>query len=95
MPSHSSQTSAKSTTRAAKQVTGRLTRQKAAAAGAASGAWMGLFIGLAFALFGKGNQIGFIITIVLFGAIFGLIWSQIVFAPPGASGILSSANIVW
>jgi hypothetical protein len=61
------------------RVTGRLTRQKAAIASAASGAWMGLFIGLAFALFGKGNQLGFIITVVIFGAVFGLIWGQIGF----------------
>jgi hypothetical protein len=61
-------------------VTGRLTRQKAAIASTISGAWMGLFIGLAFALFGKGNQIGFVITVVVFGAVFGLIWSQIGFA---------------
>lgn len=62
--------------RTVERVTGRLTRRKAAAAGAASGAWMGSFIGVAFALFGKGNQLGFIITIVIFGALFGLIWSQ-------------------
>jgi hypothetical protein len=41
---------------------------------------MGLFIGLAFALFGKGNQVGFVITVVLLGAVFGLIWSQIGFS---------------
>jgi hypothetical protein len=62
------------------RVTGRLTRQKAAIASAVSGAWMGLFIGLAFALFGKGNQVGFVITVVVFGALFGLIWSQIGFS---------------
>jgi hypothetical protein len=62
------------------RVTGRLTRRRAAAAGTISGAWMGLFIGLAFALFGKGNQVGFVITVVLLGAVFGLIWSQIGFS---------------
>jgi hypothetical protein len=66
--------------RLVERVTGRLTRQKAAIASTISGAWMGLFIGLAFALFGKGNQIGFVITVVVFGAVFGLIWSQIGFA---------------
>jgi hypothetical protein len=66
--------------RSVERVTGRLTRQKAAIASTISGAWMGLFIGLAFALFGKGNQIGFVITVVVFGAVFGLIWSQIGFA---------------
>jgi hypothetical protein len=66
--------------RSVERVTGRLTRGRAAAASAISGAWMGLFVGLAFALFGDGNQVGFIITVVIFGAIFGLVWSQIGFA---------------
>ncbi|MGX7677975.1 general stress protein [Jatrophihabitans sp. DSM 45814] len=66
--------------RSVERVTGRLTRRKAAIASAVSGAWMGLFIGLAFALFGKGNQVGFVITVVIFGAIFGLAWSQIGFS---------------
>lgn len=59
------------------RVTGRLTRQKAAVASAMSGAWMGMFIGLAFALFGSGNQWAFVVSIIIFGALFGLIWSQI------------------
>jgi hypothetical protein len=61
------------------RVTGRLTRGKAAAAGAVSGAWLGLFVGLAFALFGQGNRFGFVVSTLIFGAIFGLIWSQIGF----------------
>jgi hypothetical protein len=65
--------------RSVERVTGRLTRGKAAAASAISGAWMGLFIGLAFALFGTGPKLGFVISVVVFGAIFGLIWSQIGF----------------
>lgn len=63
--------------RTVERVTGRLTRGKVAAAGAGSGAWMGLFIGFAFALFGKGNQLGMIVSIVIFGTLFGLIWSQV------------------
>jgi hypothetical protein len=65
--------------RSVERVTGRLTRGRVAAASAMSGAWMGLFVGIAFALFGKGNQLGFVITVVIFGAIFGLVWSQIGF----------------
>jgi len=61
------------------RVTGRLTRGKVAAAGAVSGLWMGLFVGLAFALFANGNGLGFLITTPIFGAVFGLIWSQIGF----------------
>ncbi len=63
--------------RTVERVTGRLTRGKVAAAGAGSGAWMGLFIGIALALFGSGNQAGAIVTMVVFGTAFGLIWSQI------------------
>src|ERR1700709_739645 len=61
------------------RVTGRITRAKVAAAGAISGLWMGLFVGLAFSIFGKGNQLGFLISTPIFGAVFGLIWSQIGF----------------
>ena len=63
--------------RIVERIAGRLTRGKVAAASAASGVWMGLFIGAAFALFGNGNPLGFIITLVVLGAVFGAIWSQI------------------
>jgi hypothetical protein len=61
------------------RILGRLTRGRIAAASAVSGAWTGLFIGLAFALFGKGNQLGFIVSVVIFGAVFWLVWGQIGF----------------
>lgn len=63
--------------RTVERIAGRLTRSKVALASAASGVWMGLFIGFAFALFGDGNPVGFIITLVILGGIFGAIWSQI------------------
>lgn len=63
--------------RTVERIAGRLTRGKVALASAASGVWMGLFIGLAFALFGNGNQLGFIITLIVLGGLFGAIWSQI------------------
>lgn len=64
--------------RTLERISGRLTRGKVAAAAAASGVWMGLFIGVAFALFGGGgNAWGFVITLVILGALFGAIWSQI------------------
>lgn len=59
------------------RVTGRLTRGKVAAAGTISGLWIGLFVGLAFAIFASGKQAGFLISTPIFGAVFGLIWSQI------------------
>jgi hypothetical protein len=83
--------------RTIERVLGRLTRGRVAAAAAASGAWLGLFIGIAFALFGDGNQVGFIITIVVFGAVFATIWSQIGFSAMtrgGARDFTSVSQVV-
>jgi hypothetical protein len=63
--------------RTVERISGRLTRAKVAAAGAASGLWFGLFIGIALALFGGGNALGLLITLVIFGALFGVVWSQV------------------
>lgn len=63
--------------RSVERVTGRLTRGKVAAAGALSGLWIGLFVGIAFSLFSDRNQLGFILTTPLLGAVFGLAWSQL------------------
>jgi hypothetical protein len=75
------------------RVTGRVTRAKVAAAGAISGLWMGLFVGLAFSIFGKGNQLGFLISTPIFGAIFGLIWSQIGFAAVTRGGTRDFSSV--
>lgn len=75
------------------RVTGRLTRGKVSAASAVSGAGMGLFIGLAFALFGQGNRLGFILTTVLFGALFGLVWSQLGYAALTRNGARDFSSI--
>lgn len=56
------------------QVTGRLTKGRAALAGAASGAWFGLFIGLLFALFTIGLSW---LTVVLGTALFGAFWGAL------------------
>lgn len=56
--------------------TGRLTRRKIAAAGALSGLWIRLSVGIAFSLFSERNQLGFLVTTLLLGAVFGLAWSQ-------------------
>lgn len=66
--------------RSVERIAGRLTRGKVAGAGAASGAWFGLLIGVAFALFGNGNQWGFVVAMLVFGAIFGAVWSQVGFS---------------
>jgi hypothetical protein len=68
--------------RTVEQVTGRMTRGRAAAAGAASGAWFGVFIGLLFGLFTAGAAWLWMLLISLvigafWGAVFGFVahWS--------------------
>ncbi|MFD9706153.1 general stress protein [Lentzea sp. NPDC059081] len=68
--------------RTVEQVTGRMTRGRAALAGAVSGAWFGVFIGLLFGLFTTGAAWGWFLLISLligafWGAVFGFVahWS--------------------
>jgi hypothetical protein len=75
------------------RVTGRLTHGKVAAAGAISGLWMGLFVGIAFALFSNQNQLGFLITSPILGAVFGLVWSQIGFRAATRGGTRDFASV--
>jgi len=75
------------------RVTGRLTHRRMAAAGAVSGLWIGLFVGIAFSLFGGRNQIGFLFTTPLLGAVFGLIWSQIGFRAVTQGGARDFASV--
>jgi hypothetical protein len=79
--------------RTVERIAGRLTRGKVAAASAASGVWMGLFIGAAFALFGDGNPLGFIITLVVLGAVFGAVWSQIGYSALTRGGTRDFASV--
>ncbi|MCW2711412.1 MAG: rane protein [Marmoricola sp.] len=58
------------------RVTGRLTNGKVAAGGLASGLWMGLFVGLVLSLFGTGSTLAIIVSTMLFGAIFGLVFAM-------------------
>jgi hypothetical protein len=58
------------------RVTGRLTNGKVAAGGLLSGLWMGLFVGLVVSLFGKGGTFAIIVSTMLFGAVFGLVWAM-------------------
>jgi len=62
--------------RMVENVTGRLTRGRAAAAGAASGAWFGLFVGILLALFTAEGQstLGLVLAGVLYGLVFGAIF---------------------
>ena len=68
--------------RTVEQVTGRMTRGRAAVAGAVSGAWFGVLIGLLFGLFTAGAGWVWLLLISLaigafWGAVFGFVahWS--------------------
>jgi hypothetical protein len=56
------------------QVTGRMTKGKAALAGAGTGAWFGLFIGLLFGLFTVVSLLGVVLSSVLIGAFWGALF---------------------
>ncbi|SDO48472.1 hypothetical protein SAMN04487848_1119 [Microbacterium sp. ru370.1] len=59
--------------RIVEQVTGRLTRGRAALLGAASGAWFGLMIGVLIGLLSVGGFLGF----VLLGLVLGTVWGAV------------------
>lgn len=61
--------------RTVEQVTGRMTRGRAALAGAASGAWFGVFIGLLFGLFTAGAAwVWFVLISLVIGAFWGAVF---------------------
>ena len=62
------------------RITGRLTTGRVAAGSAASGAWFGLFIGVIFTLFTDENALTTIVSTVLFGAAFFVIWALLGYA---------------
>jgi hypothetical protein len=75
------------------RITGRLTHGKVALAGTISGLWIGLFVGIAFDLFSTKNQLGFLITTPILGALFGLIWSQLGFRAATRGGTRDFASV--
>ncbi len=75
------------------RVTGRLTRGKIAAAGTLSGLWIGLFVGIAFNLFSDRNQLGFLVSTPLLGAVFGFAWSQIGYSAATRRGTRDFASV--
>lgn len=62
------------------RITGRLTTGRVALGGVLSGLWLGLFVGLVFALFVDENALAMIVSTMLFGAVFGLVWALIGYA---------------
>ncbi len=62
------------------RITGRLTTARVATGGALSGVWLGLFVGLIFTLFTDEDVFVTIVSTMLFGALFGLIWALVGYA---------------
>lgn len=62
------------------RITGRLTTGRVALGGVLTGIWFGLFIGLLFTLFTEEGALQILISTILFGALFGLIWALIGYA---------------
>ena len=63
------------------RITGRLTTGKVALGGALSGLWLGLFVGVVFALFGDPDtMVVTIISTMIFGALFGVVWALVGYA---------------
>lgn len=62
------------------RITGRLTTGRVAAGAAASGAWFGLFIGLIFTIFTDESVVATLLSTVLFGALFFVIWGLLGYA---------------
>lgn len=62
------------------RVTGRLTWGKVVAGGLLSGMWLGAFVGLIFSMFGEGFAFALFLSVVLTGAVFGVVWASIGYA---------------
>ena len=62
------------------RITGRLTTGRVALGGLISGVWLGLFVGLVFTLFTDEGILGVLISTVVIGALFGVIWALVGYA---------------
>ncbi|HEY1133384.1 MAG TPA: general stress protein [Nocardioides sp.] len=76
------------------RVTGRLTYPKVAAAGAASGAWLGLFLGLIFSFFVDQSLAAILLSTVLLGVAFSVVWAVLGYAATGGRRDFSSVSSV-
>ena len=62
------------------RITGRLTTGRVALGGLVSGIWLGLFVGLVFALFTEESFFAVMLSTVVIGALFGVIWALVGYA---------------
>jgi hypothetical protein len=77
------------------RVTGRLTTGRVLLGGALSGLWLGLFVGLVFSLFESDVQpLAVILSTMLYGAVFGLVWAFIGYKLAGGRRDFTSVSQV-
>ena len=76
------------------RITGRLTTGRVALGGLISGIWLGLFVGLIFALFTSEGALVTIISTMLIGALFGVIWALVGYAATRGQRDFSSVTSV-
>ncbi|WP_144782647.1 general stress protein [Microbacterium sp. BH-3-3-3] len=78
--------------RIVEQVTGRLTRGRAAGLGAASGAWFGLMIGVLIGLLSVGGFLGFVLLGLVLGAVWGAVFGFVGHSVTGGRRDFSSVQ---
>lgn len=76
------------------RITGRLSTARVAIGGVLSGLWLGLFVGLIFALFTDEDALALIVSTMLFGALFGVIWALVGYAATRGQRDFSSVTQV-
>jgi hypothetical protein len=76
------------------RITGRLTTGRVALGGLVSGVWLGLFVGLIFALFTSEGALVTIVSTMLIGALFGVIWALVGYAATRGQRDFSSVTSV-
>ncbi len=62
------------------RITGRLTTGRVALGGLLSGLWLGLFVGLIFSFFVDEDVLAMIVSTILLGAVFGVVWALLGYA---------------
>ena len=62
------------------RITGRLTTGRVALGGLLSGLWLGLFVGLIFSFFVEDSILTMIVSTMLLGALFGIVWALLGYA---------------